>query len=203
MPNGFHGPKEEWDRLEAPYVRIDPLLAAFAGRHGIQVNRNYRGADRSLRYHDALSRAIWVHATDKYGANGTYEVSVIAHQDRPDRFIKVGHVAKSVAIDDLDRVLEQAAGLVSSWTAEDLGPAKGLREQIADEVAEIAGTTARKLNMPWNPDLVVSKPLFRLWPLPRRWRVVSRVPTELAETTIIVEEGTGRAFPQRVRHTRK
>ena len=70
------------------------------------------------------------------------------------------------------------------------------------QAAEIAGRTARRLNMPWSGERVVATRLFRLWPLPRRWRVVSRVPSEIAETTILVEEGTGRAFPRRVRHSR-
>jgi len=70
------------------------------------------------------------------------------------------------------------------------------------EAAEIAGRTARRLNMPWSDEQVVATRLFRLWPLARNWRVVSRVPSELAETTIIVEERSGRAFPRRVRHSR-
>ena len=71
----------------------------------------------------------------------------------------------------------------------------------SEEAASIAGRTARRLNMPWNAENVVATRLWRLWPLPRNWRVVSRVPSELAETTIIVEEATGRAFPKRVRHS--
>lgn len=70
------------------------------------------------------------------------------------------------------------------------------------EAAEIAGRAARRLNMPWSDEHAVATRLFRLWPLPRNWRVVSRVPSEAAETTIIVEERSGRAFPRRVRHSR-
>ena len=44
--------------------------------------------------------------------------------------------------------------------------------------------------MPWNDEHVVATRLFRLWPFPRNWRVVSRVPSELAETTMFVEELT-------------
>src|SRR4030095_1781136 len=64
--------------------------------------------------------------------------------------------------------------------------------------AEIAGRAARRLNMPWSDADVVATRLLRLWPLARRWRVVSRVPNEMAETTILVEERSGRAVPQRV-----
>ena len=120
MPNGFHGPKEEWARMEAPYVRIDPILSAFADRHALTLYKNYRDADRSLRFNDALSRAIWIAATDTYGANGTYQISVLAHQDRPERYLKGTMVAEAVTIGDLDRTLEQAAALVASWTERDL-----------------------------------------------------------------------------------
>ena len=73
---------------------------------------------------------------------------------------------------------------------------------IPQEAATIAGHTARRLNMPWNDEQVVATRLFRLWPFPRNWRVVSQVPIDLAETTMIVEERSGRAIPRRVRHCR-
>jgi hypothetical protein len=120
MPNGFHGPKDEWQRMEAPYVRIDPILTAFAQRHGRAVVRNYRDADRGIRFNDALSRAIWIGAMDKYGTSGMYQVSIIAHQDRPVRYIKAARVGDPVAVDDLDRMLERATTLVLSWTEGDL-----------------------------------------------------------------------------------
>jgi hypothetical protein len=120
MPNGFMGPREEWDRMEAPYRRIDPILDAFAERHGLVVIRNYRDADRSMRFNDELSRAIWVNSSDKHGEKGTYDVSVLAHQDRPERFIKGEHVTANVPIADLDAVLERAVAIVRAWSASDL-----------------------------------------------------------------------------------
>ena len=69
-----------------------------------------------------------------------------------------------------------------------------------EEAVTIAGRAARRLNMPWSDDSAIATRLWRLWPFARKWRVVSRVPRELAETTILVEEGTRRAYPQRVRH---
>ena len=70
-----------------------------------------------------------------------------------------------------------------------------------EEAARIAGAKARELNLPWGPDVRTTR-LWRLWPLPRMWRVVSRVPTELAETTIDVNERSRQAFPRRVRYAR-
>lgn len=120
MPNGFHGTEEEWQRMEAPYVRIDPFLVSFAQRHGLQLVKNYRDADRCLRFNDALSRAIWLGATDKYGTEGKYQVSVIAHQDREDRYLKAARVADPAGSEDLERVLERATEIVLSWSAADL-----------------------------------------------------------------------------------
>jgi hypothetical protein len=105
---------------EAPYIRIDPILAAFAQRHGFELYKNYRDADRSLRFNDPLSRAIWVNAMDKYGTTETYQVGIVAHQDRPERYGKGAIVAENVAMDDLDRILEQAAGVVAAWSENDL-----------------------------------------------------------------------------------
>jgi hypothetical protein len=120
MPNGFMGSKEEWDRMEAPYRRIDTLLDAFAKSHGLEVRRNYRDADRSLLFKDALERAIWVNSSDQYGDTGTYDVSVLAHQDRPERFIKGEHISKGVPIAELSAALERAMTTVRSWTESDL-----------------------------------------------------------------------------------
>ena len=106
--------------MEAPYIRIDPILDAFARRHGVELYKNYRDADRSLRFNDALSRAIWVHATDLYGTTGTYQVSVVAYQDRPERYSKWATVAEAVVPDDLECVLGRAAALVASWSERDL-----------------------------------------------------------------------------------
>ena len=76
-----------------------------------------------------------------------------------------------------------------------------MEQMTAVLAAKIAARTARVLNLPWGSQVTVTR-LWRFWPLARRWRVVSRVPAELAETTIIVNEGTLSAVPQRVRHSR-
>lgn len=109
--------------MEAPYVRIDPILQAFAQRHALAVLKNYRDADRSLRFNDSLSRAIWVNVSGGDGDDTTYDVSVLAHQDRPERFIKGANVARKVPIPELTAALERAVELVSSWNAADLQPA--------------------------------------------------------------------------------
>ena len=107
--------------MEAPYIRIDPILTAFAIRHAVELHRNYRDADRSLRWDDGLSRAIWIASMDKDGASGTYQVSINAYRDRgTERRVKHGIVADDVGIDQLDATLERARRIVVSWSEGDL-----------------------------------------------------------------------------------
>ena len=107
--------------MEAPYVRIDPILTAFATRHTLELQKNYRDADRSLRWNDGVSRAIWIASTDKDGTKGTYQVSIVAHHDRgSQRHVKHDIVADGIGIDDLDEMLGRARGILASWSESDL-----------------------------------------------------------------------------------
>jgi hypothetical protein len=121
MPNGFHGSADEWARLEARYLRIDPILALFATQHTVAIRKNYRGADRSLYWEDGLSRSIWIASMDEHGASGTYQVSITAHLDRgSQRHVKHGIVADDVGIDELTGTLDRARRILASWSEGDL-----------------------------------------------------------------------------------
>jgi hypothetical protein len=125
MPNGFQGSVDEWGRMEAPYIRIDPILAAFATRHALELHKNYRDADRSFRWDNGVSRSIWIASMEKDGASGTYQVSIGAHRDRgSQRHVKHGIVADGVGIDELDDTLERARRILASWSESDLHPAR-------------------------------------------------------------------------------
>ena len=112
--------------MEAPYVRIDPILTAFATQHALELQKNYRDADRSLSWNDGVNRTIWIASMETYGESGTYQVSLGAHYDRESqRYVKHGIVADNVAIDDLDHTLERARGILASWSERDMHPATG------------------------------------------------------------------------------
>ena len=150
MPNGFHGSDKQWRTLEAPLIRIDPILVAFAQRRGLQLIRNYRGADRSLRFNDALSRAIWVYASDRYGTSGAYDVSVVAHQDRPARYLKACWIAKGVTVEALERTLERAANSVAAWSEKDLDLATSEGQQLDGMLAErLRGSSPARIWATW------------------------------------------------------
>jgi hypothetical protein len=111
--------------MEAPYVHIDPILAPFAARHGLELHKNYRDADRSLRWNDGVSRAIWIASMDLDGASGSYQVSINAYHDRgAARYVKHGIVADGVGIDELEQVLQRAHRIVTSWSETELHLAK-------------------------------------------------------------------------------
>ena len=51
MPNGFHGERSDWDKMEAPLLRIDNMLEAFSRANGMRVRRNYHNwPERSLMW---------------------------------------------------------------------------------------------------------------------------------------------------------
>lgn len=124
MPNGFHGSLEEWRRMEAPYILVDTILEDFARQYELELQKNYRDADRSLRWSDGVNRSIWIYSMDKYGESGTYRVSVGAYQDKgAQRYVKHGIVANNVEVAELAQALERARAIVASWAENELHPA--------------------------------------------------------------------------------
>lgn len=121
MPNGFHSSLEEWQKMEAPYLRIDAILQDFAEARDLEIQKNYRGADRSLRWNNEISKAIWIGSMDEYGESETYQISVIAYQDRgTERYTKAGIVKNNAAISEIVQTLEKAYGIAESWSEGDL-----------------------------------------------------------------------------------
>jgi len=52
MPNGFHGTKEEWDRLEAPLLEVAEVIGDFARMQNLEVDANYHNMpNRRLTWH--------------------------------------------------------------------------------------------------------------------------------------------------------
>ena len=107
--------------MEAPFLRIDPILEAFAKRHRCQIVQNYRSAERAIRFNDDLERAMWIHTMDKYGTDGRFQVSIIAHIDRRgQRYIKAAIVGDPASDEDLLKRLERATEIVMTWGPDDL-----------------------------------------------------------------------------------
>ena len=81
MPNGFHGTKEEWDRLQAPLREVDEVIGEFARVHDLDVDANYHNMpSRRLIWHTReITHVIQVSLNDE---DMTMYVSFYAWQDK-------------------------------------------------------------------------------------------------------------------------
>ena len=64
------------------------------------------------------------------------------------------------------------------------------------EIIECARGKAAELHWPWSEEHVAASRLLRLWPGPRFWKVVSRIPQEGAQVTVIVNASSREAWPR-------
>ena len=125
MPNGFHGSREEWQRLVAPLDQIDAELSAYAARHGMAFQRNTRNwPDRSLTWtSDGVRRLIQVWLRDDQQLTWTFGIAASQDRERK-RYWKAESLVESAPIDSIKErladLLNEATARLSSWTAEDL-----------------------------------------------------------------------------------
>jgi len=129
MPNGYHGSREEWDRLEAPLCRVDAELRAFAERNGLTLTKNDHGwPERSLTWVDGVERKLQVLLADESAR--TYNVWAVAWEDRPDgRFWKRAAIANGLTeaelCERLGALLAAGHAALAAWKLADLERAGG------------------------------------------------------------------------------
>ena len=135
MPNGFHGSRETWDRIEAPLRPLDPALEAFAHKLGVPLTRNSRNwPERSLRWGEPVSRLIQLYLEDEDRL--TWTLWVCASEDRTSaRYWRRESLRKDVPIEEISShlasLLDQAHQLVTRWSSKDLEFATELSEPPA------------------------------------------------------------------------
>ena len=127
MPNGFHGTREAWDRMEAPLRALDPVLEAWATRHGMSLSRNsHAWPERSLAWGAPVERLIQIYLEDQDRL--TWNVWICAFEDRPSgrhwkrEFLRSDEPIARIDT-DLERLLGEAARIVDGWSTDDLEPA--------------------------------------------------------------------------------
>jgi hypothetical protein len=127
MPNGYYGSIEEWQKMEAPLLEIDALLAEFALRSNMQVIKNYHNwPQRELQSaKDGLHRTIHILVADK---PETYHMAIGAWQDKDnERYVANKWLRKWVSWseiqDNLHQLLEEGVKTLESWSEKDLKPA--------------------------------------------------------------------------------
>lgn len=122
MPNGFQRGDDTWARLEAPLLRLDADLDAFARAHGLSVGRNYHDyPERSLTWGAPIRRLIQIYLEDEDAL--TWNVWLCASEDRgAARYWKQAFVMRGVPFEaverDLPGLFETAMAEIETWTSE-------------------------------------------------------------------------------------
>jgi hypothetical protein len=128
MPNGFNGSKADWLRVEAPLLRVDPMLQTFVAEHGLSLSKNYHDwPERSLKWNTGIERLIQLYLEDSHRV--TFNLWLCASQDRSGaRYWRREFLLKDTKLDDvvgrLPSLLEDAYSTVNSWTTDGLEFAK-------------------------------------------------------------------------------
>lgn len=116
MPNGFHGTRTEWDRLEAQFRDWDWMLNDFAREHGLTLSKNEHGwPGRSLEaFESPLRRKIEV--VVNADPVGTFDVWAYAWSDAGgQRRTKILPVRKSATAAEIGGSLPEV--LNDAWQA--------------------------------------------------------------------------------------
>ena len=81
MPNGFHGSRDEWERISSPLKEIDPLWEEFARARSLEQTRDERNwPSRTLTWGNDIERAITLYLVDEKAM--TFAFDVHAFEDR-------------------------------------------------------------------------------------------------------------------------
>jgi hypothetical protein len=114
MPNGFHGPKEEWERKEAPLLELDGQLNDFARERRMTVEKNYHGDEpnRMLRWDSkGFTRTIQLSLEDVEAQTffiGLYAWKDVAGERHTRQAPARWHIPLRQLKTDLRRLLEES-----------------------------------------------------------------------------------------------
>ena len=124
MPNGFHGPKEEWEKITKPLRDMESVFTAFAKAHGLTITRNYHNwPSYHLKWSDGGVEKSIQFTGDEQGKR--VSVGIVAWNDKQGmRFLKNHILRKKATVDsvknELDLLLQKAHSIASSWSEKDL-----------------------------------------------------------------------------------
>src|ERR1700722_9853481 len=81
---GWYGTKEEWNRIEAPLLEIDPIVSDFAEKFGLTVRKNNKDwPERSLVWGDGVHCLIQIYLVDQKLL--TFNLWLCVSQDRENK----------------------------------------------------------------------------------------------------------------------
>lgn len=134
MPNGFHGSREDWERMEAPLLEIDELLAQFASGRNMQVVKNYHNwPQRQIDWtSNGIDRSLYILLANE--SKMTFHVAVVASKDQNgERYLKDHWLRKEASWDEvrdnLAQLLQDGVTLLESWSGKDLIPSEQFKTE--------------------------------------------------------------------------
>lgn len=128
MPNGgYDGSIEDFHKIEAPLIEIDPLLAQFAAARRLELVKNYHNWPQ--RRLDWVSRGLNrnIHIVGIDAAKLTFHFAVTAWVDKDDQRYAIHAMLKQDEPwdrirDQFSRLLEESFEMAESWSEEALKP---------------------------------------------------------------------------------
>jgi len=133
MPNGFHGSRDEWERISSPLNEIDLLWDEFARARSLEKERNDRNwPSRTLKWRNEIDRVITLYLADDKAM--TFSFVVHAFEDRAGkRYWRKESLKEPVPWNEIrsqiSQLLEDGYRMVDSWQRADL--------EYAGEVAQL------------------------------------------------------------------
>lgn len=124
MPDGFHGSREEWKRMESPLQEIDESLNDFAQAHGMELSLNYHNwPNRRLAWVRDIHRLIEVSLENE--KEMTFNFWICAWRDtRRKRYWKNIYLREGVPFpeikEELQQLLQKGRETLESWHKRDL-----------------------------------------------------------------------------------
>ena len=124
MANGFHGPQEEWDRLEGPLIQLDPILATIATEHDLSLRTNHKSLERSLLRETNVRYLLQVFVAEEQPLK--YNVWICASQFRDNQtYWKEKMILRSVTADCItETLIRHSIRELLSWKQGDLEPSR-------------------------------------------------------------------------------
>lgn len=124
MANGFMGSKEEWDRLEAPPLELDPWLVSLSADYGFAIEKNGKNPQRSLIADSRIRYLLQIFTADE--AVPTFNDWICASQRRDGRtWWREQFPLRAVTVDEIvqnEGLVRASAERLLAWTQQDLVP---------------------------------------------------------------------------------
>ena len=120
---GYWQTEADWQRVEAPLRRLDPVLDAFAGEHHLGITRNLKDwPERSVVWGESIRLLIQVYLTDPQQL--TFNIWLCASRDRGDkRYWKHEMPVRGLPVEafenDFASLLREAKAKLESWSEAD------------------------------------------------------------------------------------